>query len=115
MKLSDPAEIKRCVESSIQSIISTVRDAANHATRLEVGNDGRRDSDTIQEEDTDGDNDCGLSEEDRQIQRRMRDALVQAQEVEHDEHVKGEQGRETAVGPTSAAADDLLRTSSAPR
>ncbi|GMF49386.1 unnamed protein product [Phytophthora fragariaefolia] len=34
--VSDTAEIKRSVESSIQSIISTVRDTVNHATRLEV-------------------------------------------------------------------------------
>ncbi|GMG16138.1 unnamed protein product [Phytophthora fragariaefolia] len=113
--VSDTAEIKRSVESSIQSIISTIRDAVNHATRLEVGNDGRRDSDTIQEGDTDGDDDCGLSEEDRQIQRRMREALIQAQEIERNEHIKGEQARESAVGPMSAAADDVLRTSSAPR
>ncbi|GMF53562.1 unnamed protein product [Phytophthora fragariaefolia] len=113
--VSDTAEIKRSVESSIQSIISTVRDAVNHATRLEVGNDGRRDSDTIQEGGTDGDGDCGLSEEDRQIQRRMREALVQAQEVERNEHIKGEQARESALGPMSAAADDVPRTSSAPR
>ncbi|GMF33593.1 unnamed protein product [Phytophthora fragariaefolia] len=112
--VSDTAEIKRSVESSIQSIISTVRDA-NHATRLEVGNDGRRDSDTIQERDTDGDDDCGLSEKDCQIQRRMRKALAQTQEVERNEHIKGEQARESAVGPMSAAADDVPRTSSAPR
>ncbi|GMF35696.1 unnamed protein product [Phytophthora fragariaefolia] len=73
------AEIKRSVERSVQTIIDLIRGAvdryvqAREEVKTEIENRG-----SISENDEDGDNN-ELSEEDRNAQQRMRDALVRAQ------------------------------------
>ncbi|GMF46266.1 unnamed protein product [Phytophthora fragariaefolia] len=66
---SASAEIKRSIESSIQSIIATVRDAVQHALPQEqlVLHESRARSSQQVDEDTNEDDD--LSEEDRRIQQ----------------------------------------------
>ncbi|GMF61869.1 unnamed protein product [Phytophthora fragariaefolia] len=72
------AEIKQTVENSIQAIIATVHDAVNYASSQEpiVAHATSRSN---QPADTDCDEDDDRSEEDCILQRRMREALVQAQ------------------------------------
>ncbi|GMF48447.1 unnamed protein product [Phytophthora fragariaefolia] len=73
------AEIKRSVERSVQTIIDLIRGAVDRYVqtreelKTEIENRG-----SISENDEDGDND-DLSEDNRNAQQRMRDALVRAQ------------------------------------
>ncbi|GMF22884.1 unnamed protein product [Phytophthora fragariaefolia] len=75
---SASAEISQTVERSVQTIIAAVRDAVNYASSQEPIVDHETKS-SNQPADTDSDEDVDLSEEDRIVQLRMREALVQAQ------------------------------------
>ncbi|GMF16563.1 unnamed protein product [Phytophthora fragariaefolia] len=105
---SASAEIKQTVENSIQAIIATVRDAVNYASSQEtiVAHETSRSN---QPADTDCDEDDDLSEEDRILQRRMREALVRAQ-TNFNTRIKEEHIQNADTCPTSVMIETTPST-----